>query len=384
VFLHRILHLLSLRNGPAPLEALRRLLDADTAELPPNCLVRLDLEAKEILRALLPRPANAALEMYRGLRDVLGRRPTLLELLQHQVAPRTLCRPPLGWPSFLQSEGDLPPDAVRLLDSGPGRFLRVAETTALNKSYKMVVLRVLLDRDAFWSGLDSEQLCADCHRFLAGHPALRDELGGAAPDPAWIDWWTRWPLRKWLEPQGNRIWFALENGRFKFDPSVPESDRPGFEALLSEIVDYRLARYLERQTASAGTESFVCKVLHAGGRPFLKLPDRVRRSELPEGPTPVQLPSGGEWIFKFVKIACNTASRMGEGANQLPALLREWFGPNAGQPGTRFQVVFERHGGTWRVQPEQTAVIHPAEETLSDPPTLRVAEDDPGSEKPHG
>ena len=28
--------------------------------------------------------------------------------------------------------------------------------------------------------------------------------------------------------------------------------------------------------------------------------------------------------------------------NVLPDLMRKWFGPNAGQPGTTFQVVFER------------------------------------------
>jgi hypothetical protein len=28
------------------------------------------------------------------------------------------------------------------------------ETTNLNKSYKMVVLRVLLDRDALWDGME--------------------------------------------------------------------------------------------------------------------------------------------------------------------------------------------------------------------------------------
>ncbi len=52
------------------------------------------------------------------------------------------------------------------------------------------------------------------------------------------------------------------------------------------------------------------------------------------GPTEVVLPDGSRWEFKFVKVACNIARPVGEDGNQLADLLRRWFGPNAGVPGT--------------------------------------------------
>jgi SOS-response transcriptional repressor LexA len=70
----------------------------------------------------------------------------------------------------------------------------------------------------------------------------------------------------------------------------------------------------------------------------------------------VRLPDGREWEFRFVKIACNVAGPRGSNVgdtlpNELPALLREWFGPDAGLPGTSFQVEFHRDGDAWYVAP---------------------------------
>ena len=57
-------------------------------------------------------------------------------------------------------------------------WLKMLQTTSLPKSYKMVVLRVLLHRDAFWNGMEIPQLTAACRAFLENHPALRADLEG--------------------------------------------------------------------------------------------------------------------------------------------------------------------------------------------------------------
>ena len=49
---------------------------------------------------------------------------------------------------------------------------------------------------------------------------------------------------------------------------------------MRELVDWRLAEYLDRGDAVAASDRFVCRVLHAGGRPILKLPDRKKNSEV--------------------------------------------------------------------------------------------------------
>ncbi|MEY5025694.1 MAG: hypothetical protein RLZZ244_1222, partial [Verrucomicrobiota bacterium] len=400
IFAQRMLHLLGLRNRPSSMEMLRLWIEEGELDLPPGCLLEVEWEAKQILHTLLPRPAEAAIETYRGLRETLGRRPTLLEVFLRNITPKALCRGTGGWFEFLSGEGDLSVEEARTLE-GWGPWLRVAESTALNKSYKMVVLRVLLDLDAFWTGLDVHTLALACRRFLRGHPRLRAELQGPghalddarATDAEWTAWWLQWPLRKWLDPQQGRSWFALEGDRFRALVECAPELRPTAERMLSEIVEYRLMRYLQRlrpadASLSADARAFVCKVSHASGRPILFLPSRAESPEIPQGQTPVRLPNGEVWEFHFVKVACNRATRGvssgGESsssstraaANALPGLLREWFGPQAGMPGTHFTVCFECAGGVWSVRPAPLSGGFGGEAGDADrePTSLRVAE----------
>jgi hypothetical protein len=52
-----------------------------------------------------------------------------------------------------------------------------------------------------------------------------------------------------------------------------------------------------------------------------------------------------------VKIALNVVRKGDAGPNVLPDILRDFFGAQAGLPGTRHYVVFEREGSALRMQP---------------------------------
>jgi SOS-response transcriptional repressor LexA len=131
--------------------------------------------------------------------------------------------------------------------------------------------------------------------------------------------------------------------------------------LTREMVDYRLAQYRDRRRQTQPTsESFICKVLWNQRDPILKLPPRGLVA-LPEGETDVRMPDGAVWQFRFAKEYCNVARPAGTARNGLPDLLRKWFGPRAGQPGTGFQVRFlAAPDGLW-VEPVQAAAIDIAE-----------------------
>lgn len=56
----------------------------------------------------------------------------------------------------------------------------------------------------------------------------------------------------------------------------------------------------------------------------------------------------------FMKIAVNVAREAPGGPNNLTALLRDWFGPEAGRPGTWHQVRLSP-GQPWRLEPVRRA-----------------------------
>lgn len=394
IFALRMIHLLSLRCSVAGFEPLRSWLEQDEANLPQGCLLDVELEAKDLLRQLLPSAKSAAVEGYRALRDELGRRPLMVEVFNSGFLPLAIGQKYGGWHSFLRAEGDLSSEDLRAFEHSPSWFAAL-EKTALNKSYKMVVIRVLLDLNALWEGILISELAASSRRLLRQHSALSRDLEGenhainhqTASDEDWSKWWLKWPLDRWMQPLDGNRWFTVEEDRFKFTPAVPVELRRGFEALSAEIVDYRLAQYVRSrhlnnppQEPAPSHQMFRCKVSNSGRRPILRF-DR-KKAEIPFGRTEVQAPDGRQWVFKFVKIAVNHAHLKDQTENQLHGLLREWFGTHAGLPGTNFFVKFEFTEGIWRVFPEHSAPsVRDRASGYPDlpEPALRVAErEEPG------
>ncbi len=182
-------------------------------------------------------------------------------------------------------------------------------------------------------------------RIIARRSApLRTEFGEALDDDAALRALLEEnPIDAWTGGRGTggQSHFRYEGGRFSSAISLPPNLRESGAALVRELAEWRLARYLRRAGAAGGAPRIVCKVSHAGGKPILFLPSRDRNPGIPEGW--VEVTADGEtYQANFVKIAVNVMTRGASDTNVLPELMRKWFGPNAGQPGTTFQVVFER------------------------------------------
>ena len=160
-------------------------------------------------------------------------------------------------------------------------------------------------------------------------------------------------------------WFKREGDRFIAVIPCPENLRQDFESMTAELVDYRLAHYAKTRIEKAAELTagrFVAKVSHSGGKPILRLPTVEELPGRSIGPTTATLSDGSQWVFKFVKIACNVASPLGSEENQILPLLRSWFGDNAGIPGTNYQVAFTKSETGWSVAPVAVAtplrVVH--------------------------
>jgi superfamily II DNA or RNA helicase/diadenosine tetraphosphate (Ap4A) HIT family hydrolase len=355
IFLERLRTLVSLA-AKDPAKPMRAVLDAGHVDLPGGCAIDLELEAKAILEGLFRVGGSDEVERaYRQLRDARGERPTAGELYRMGYLPSSLRRRHGSWFAWVRSERDLAEASERAVEAA-GAFLEELETTPMTKSFKMVTLQVLLDARALGTGLEVASLASRAWERLAREPDL---LADVPPDerPAdptarsWQAYWRRNPIAAWTAGTGRR-WFRIEGERFA--PAFPVDD--ALTELVAELVDYRLAQYRRRAETSAGFEGFTCKVTWNQRDPVLKLPDRTAAA-LPTGDVPVRLADGAVWSFRFAREYCNVARPAGTDRNQLPDLLRRWFGPGAGQPGTAFEVRFAASpDGLW-AEPQQSNLV---------------------------
>ena len=379
VFLERVRTLISL--GPEPTN-LRDFLEGNqAARMAPGCSIDLELEAKDLLAKLLPpQGGSPAEQVYRDLREVRGQRPLAGELYRMGYSLKKLRDTHGGFFDFVAAMGDLD-DAERRVLAAAGEFLRELEITAMSKCYKMVTLEAWLEADALQDGLGVSELAQRSHAIMARSPELLRDLEGVtdfpdvhAPDMRrFTTYWRINPIAAWTRGPGKQF-FALEGDRFVSRIPCPPGGEEALSLMVRELVDYRLAMYRARQTENVAGVSFSAKVLWNKRDPILKLPTHQGREELPRGETTVHLPDGTLWLFRFMKEYCNVARPVGSHGNELPDLLRRWFGLAAGRPGTNFRVRFTHSPqGLWIEPDEPRADADTARGLLLAFPTLRAA-----------
>jgi hypothetical protein len=74
----------------------------------------------------------------------------------------------------------------------------------------------------------------------------------------------------------------------------------------------------------------------------------VQNRGLPEGETDLII-AGQHHVGLFRKIALNKVYQPPSDENLLPAILRRWFGPEAGAPGTAKNVALAYADGKWEL-----------------------------------
>ncbi len=365
MFLDRVRLVLNLLPSDRPIPVSALLQDAPL-ELPSGCSVDFELEAIELLRKLLPSgEGHAVKRAYRELRASHGERPLAGELARLGLNPNAdrIRREHGTWLGFVESEGDLAPDELDTWRRH-GTWFTALHTTSMTKCFKMVVLQVLVEADGLAEGMDEAELATRCHALLCRSPELFADLEGvsALPDPrhpapdAWLRYWRGNPIAAWC--RGG--WFRRRDGRFEPTFQLGPAELEPFSRLTAELVDWRLVQYRRRrrdERASMG-KAFTCKLITNKRHPILKLPDRARFPELPEGEHDVRVQAGRFWRFRFVKYYVNVAHPVGSQENQLGDLLREWFGVDAGQPGTDHRVRFTPAPDGWLVEPLESENAH--------------------------
>src|SRR5205814_598001 len=148
---------------------------------------------------------------------------------------------------------------------------------------KMVLLLAMLNEDALPGEITIDRLTRAFAEAAGRSARLRQDVTVSLEDSANLQRLLEEnPIAAWSGGKGTGEvrYFAYDKGRFRIGVSIPPDRREAFQELVREIVDWRLAEYLER-TAGATEDRFVCKVSHANKRPLLFLPDRAQHSGLP-------------------------------------------------------------------------------------------------------
>lgn len=346
--------LLQLPAGDAAVLRALDLLQAGTFELPVGCSVTYDLEATNILRALLQAPAaNQQLQAYyRDFRDANGYRPSASEVFHDGYDPKSARSSHGSWLNFVQSMGDLSPAQAQALQA-LGGFLQALEVTPMTKSFKMVVLLAMLAEGAFPGTIPMVALQARVRDLARRFSVIRAEFGPALESSEALQaTLEEYPIQAWVDGRGTdgTSYFSYLDEVFATAFSLPAELHEPARELVRELVDWRLAVYARRVISQSDADRIVCKVAQSNGRPILFLPPRDRMAGIPQGWVDVDV-DGTTYQANFVQIAVNVMHLERDTNNQLPDLLRRWFGPNAGQPGTTSMVAFTRDDDTYRLAP---------------------------------
>ena len=347
--------LLGTGESDAEISAAMRLLQQGRADLPDGCHVTYDLEAIDIIRSLLRTRAadDAILAFYDDFRERHGTRPTAVELYHSGYNPRSLRKTHGSWTKFLRAMDDLNGREKEAVESA-GEFLDVLESTPMTKSFKMLTLTAMLNQDALPGQIGITQLASEFRRIARRSKTLRDDVGENLEDDAQLKSLIETnPIAAWCggKGTGGRAYFKYDDTEFSTEITFSSECREDFQNLVRELVDWRLAEYLDRDDTVTTSDRFVCRVLHANNRPILKLPDRKKTSGVPSGWVEV-LANGKPHVANFVKEFVNVVRTDRESeSNVLAEIVHGWFGPDAGRPGTRYEVAFEPAGERLRMEP---------------------------------
>lgn len=251
------------------------LLQEPVGDLPEGCSIVVDVEALDLLTRLLgaPRREDRLAELARTWADDHeGARPRALELTLLTNRPRDVKRLG-GWFGFLRSLGMLTDLEVETYESA-NDFLIDIEHGNYTKSFKLVTLRALIDLGTMFSGSRLSEVALNSRWQVHRDPRLLADLSDASPqfnnvleptEAEWLSYWMKNPVNALAgSSTSTRKWFKVANDQLLLDLEVPDHLAPTFVEMVTEIVEYRLHRYLVSRDAKRVGER--CQPVAAGGR----------------------------------------------------------------------------------------------------------------------
>jgi superfamily II DNA or RNA helicase/HKD family nuclease len=252
-FLHKPQALFETDSSYKKLADFARKAQANKLSLPDGCFVNYDLELIDFLKSL---DSDGIKNEYEALRDSLSRRPTLAEFYRSGASMQAMRNDYGDWFSLVDAMSDLDHDDHKIARTYQA-VLRDLETTAMTKSFKMVLLEAFQELDGWNSPPTTAALADRSWQVLQRRRALLSDL----PKPqrelrngvtaAWHRYWLDNPINAWVggnRATGKNTYFQVGDGKFQASFNLSVTHTKKFELMVQELIDYRLAAYEIRRT----------------------------------------------------------------------------------------------------------------------------------------
>jgi len=248
----RILASLSGANHVTDREAVAALKE-QSSDLPEGCSINVDTEVVDLLETLLGEPTKEdriAELIAAWIEDHHGQRPTALEMSLLTGKPFSFGKSKGGWFGFLAARGFLTEDELAVVAEA-GEVLAGIEHGAYSKSFKLVTLQALAAIGGLRGTSSLKELALSCRWRIMGDPRLLDDLSDAEgsfadvlspTDSEWLSYWHKNPITALT---GSGGWFVQVDGQIVATHVIDDKFGETFDSMVSEIVEYRLHRYLE-------------------------------------------------------------------------------------------------------------------------------------------
>ena len=218
-FLHKPQALLGVGASYRQLAEFARKAEARRLELPAGCFVNYDLELIAFLKSL---DADGIGKEYEALRMGLGRRPTLAEFYRAGANIARVRQQYGSWFELVGVMGDLAQDESEA-SAAHRAFLREVETTAMTKSFKMVLLEALQELDGWTTPPTLPALAERSWQVLQRRRPLLADLpdtlhtNANGSDAAWQRYWRDNPVNAWIggnQSTAGTKFFRIDAQRF--------------------------------------------------------------------------------------------------------------------------------------------------------------------------
>lgn len=229
------------------------------ASLPPTCQIHLDTQVVELLEELAKKRAPRKEQLshaYEQLRAELGRQPSYKEFaLMSTMDGHMIKQEFSSWVAFLAWMGELSTEELTTYDRFSQWFQEV-ERTSMTKSYKMVLLYLMLQRgdEGWFLPITPQEIASDFYQFMREKPyrmkldwsdmkGLRFQA--SYEEAAISQLLAEMPMTKWAG--SSKGWATFDGVRFQFQVDPIEAELQFLYRMTQEICEYRLHAYFARK-----------------------------------------------------------------------------------------------------------------------------------------